>query len=330
MWLARARRLCGGVLVCCVLSSPALGAGAQAAGQLPLSLAWQAPQGCPDQVSVRAELERIARVQPGRTPSALIAEGSIARVEGGYTLSLRTERDGQVGERVLDARTCGSLARAATLVLALAFGEGVELRSIAEPAPEPEPKPEPRAAPAPTPAPPAPPPAAVPERVDLALDLSGVGALGWLPELAAGLGVGVGAGRERWELRLDLAALPHQRVARANEVHVRWWSLGGALSGCARLPLGPVLVAGCAGLDAALLSAAGEGSDADRQVLAPRYGVRLGGALSWPRTGRVALRLALDGSIALHALRFEVRNQGSVHEASRTLGLLRTGLLLRL
>jgi hypothetical protein len=105
------------------------------AQSLPLTLSWHAPKGCANKPEVLAELGRIARARPGRQIPALIADGRIVKVAGGYRLTLRTERDGRVGERTLGAAGCQALAREATLVLALAFGAGVELVEPTQPPP---------------------------------------------------------------------------------------------------------------------------------------------------------------------------------------------------
>lgn len=94
---------------------------------LPLDLDWNAPAGCASAEQIRAELGRIARVRPGRTVTRLSAHGRIDKAGDSYRLTLRTERNGQTGERALTAKECRSLEREVTLVLAVAFGEGVEL-----------------------------------------------------------------------------------------------------------------------------------------------------------------------------------------------------------
>jgi hypothetical protein len=94
---------------------------------LPLDLTWSAPPGCATTESIQRELGRIARVRPGRTVAQLTARGSIARTGASYRLTLHTEQNGVAGERSLVAKECRSLEREVTLVLALAFGEGVEL-----------------------------------------------------------------------------------------------------------------------------------------------------------------------------------------------------------
>jgi hypothetical protein len=100
---------------------------AQAADALPLELTWSAPPGCATADDVRHELGRIARARPGRTLPRVSADGRIERSGEAYRLTLHTVQNGVHGERSLVAKECRSLEREVTLVLALSFGEGVEL-----------------------------------------------------------------------------------------------------------------------------------------------------------------------------------------------------------
>ena len=98
-----------------------------AQSQLPLELDWDAPAECPSSAEVRAEVERIARVGPGYTLTPLVASARVERKAGHYGVELKTEHEGQRGQRGLSAADCRTLVRTVTLVLALAFGEGVEV-----------------------------------------------------------------------------------------------------------------------------------------------------------------------------------------------------------
>src|SRR5512139_886504 len=89
---------------------------------LPLELSWQAPSECPTASDVHAELARIASAAPGEDLQPLKADVAVAHSGARYTAQLRTEHEGLVGERTLQAEDCATLARSVTLVLALAFG----------------------------------------------------------------------------------------------------------------------------------------------------------------------------------------------------------------
>ncbi|HEX6240178.1 MAG TPA: hypothetical protein VFZ61_04775, partial [Polyangiales bacterium] len=95
---------------------------------LPLELRWQAPAECPASDAVEAELGRLARVRAGFALELLSAEVTVTRAVGSYQAHMRTLHAGQTGVRTLDARDCTTLVRTVALVLALTFGEGVELQ----------------------------------------------------------------------------------------------------------------------------------------------------------------------------------------------------------
>ncbi|HEY0713819.1 MAG TPA: hypothetical protein VGF45_14160, partial [Polyangia bacterium] len=111
----------------------ALGAPAVARAQVPLDLTWTAPAGCPTGDAVRAELQRVVRVRKGRTPPLLTVNAKIEQSGANWILHLKTKRDGVTGERRLQGGSCASLVGAATLVMALAYGEGVEIAPEALP-----------------------------------------------------------------------------------------------------------------------------------------------------------------------------------------------------
>lgn len=104
---------------------------ALAQAPLPLELTWTAPRECPTGDDVRAELARIANVKNGLSLRPLIARVDVGRRNTTYIAVLRTEHDGRAGQRQLEAASCPTLVRSVTLVLALAFGAGVEVRDVA-------------------------------------------------------------------------------------------------------------------------------------------------------------------------------------------------------
>ena len=119
---------------------------------VPFDFSWTAPETCPTRADVVAELSK-AVDSGGRELPPLTAHAVVVQDGATWRLELMTEMDGRRGTRLLEADSCEGLARAATLVLALTVGEGLERRRQAEV--------EARAAPPPPPKvpPPAPPPA---------------------------------------------------------------------------------------------------------------------------------------------------------------------------
>jgi hypothetical protein len=152
---------------------------------LALTLSWQAPTGCPDQASERAEIRR--RLAGADRPAAepIVANGEIRRDPTvGYVLSLRTVVGDTTGERVLSGQDCQQLAQAAALILAMLINP-----EAAQQAP-PSAPPAPAAPPSPPPPPPSPPP-----RSGLGVGLDALLATGVLPGLAEGLALRVFYGR---------------------------------------------------------------------------------------------------------------------------------------
>lgn len=188
-----------------------------------LALTWTAPEGCPDDAMVRAE---VVRLLGGAIPAGepVAAEGTTEATAGAFRLTLRTRMNDADGERVLEAAACGELADAAALIVALMIDpEAVAEAPSAEPGPEPEPElpdtrerrlevrtelatPDGPAEPEPEPAPePEPEPAPEPEPETLAgflalgggLDVGSVpGVSGWL-WLEGGFGIPILDGRLR-------------------------------------------------------------------------------------------------------------------------------------
>ncbi len=89
-----------------------------------VALIWIAPEQCPDERWVKAEVERLI----GRPLVTAEGEPTIAvhgilegTEKGGWVLRLRTVQAGNPGLRELEAEQCGTLAKAAALILALSI-----------------------------------------------------------------------------------------------------------------------------------------------------------------------------------------------------------------
>lgn len=86
-----------------------------------LSLTWQAPEECPDETFVRAEIDRL--LAEGPPPTAQIeAHAVVSRTsEGRWRVHIATVRDGVAGERSIEAASCRPLAEATALIVVLAI-----------------------------------------------------------------------------------------------------------------------------------------------------------------------------------------------------------------
>jgi len=246
-------------------------------------------------------------------------------------LSLHTEQNGVAGERTLVADDCRTLEREVTLVLALAFGEGVELLSEKEREPPPKSAPQ-RAAdatrpaeptgktaqkssPAPTSTVKAPPietTAAPKERLRAAV-LAGGGALfGTLPSPAGFVTAGATFGGRRLWLDARLLWIPRVEQTLARGVSARYVGFGGALSGCGALTPDPALSA-CLALEGAALGARSSGATESVQSIAPLFSVAPAVAWQWPSRGLLSLRLEAALHVALHEPRFVVLGLGDAY-----------------
>jgi hypothetical protein len=93
---------------------------------IPIELDWIAPPECPDRDAVRAEVLRLVGNAAASTRH-LTVHASIRPAEReGFVLSLKTDLDGETGERTLSGVSCQSLSDAAALMLALILNPDIE------------------------------------------------------------------------------------------------------------------------------------------------------------------------------------------------------------
>jgi hypothetical protein len=303
---------------------------------LPLELEWEAPPECASAEKIRSELTRIAHVRPGRTVAPLMARGRIEKASGSYRLSLHTEQGGVAGERTLVANDCRALEREVTLVLAVAFGEGVELVSEEErepsqigatpgaPTQKADGEPSPVERPTKTaPKPSSPPAASVPaspvnatspsgERLRAAALAGGGAFFGTLPSPAGFATAGAMIGGRRFWLDARLLWIPRVEQALPRGVRARYQGFGGALSGCAAIPAAPS-VSTCLSLTAAALSGRSSGATESVQSIAPLFSVAP--TIGWqiPSRGALSLRLEAALHVALSKPQFVVIGLGEGH-----------------
>jgi hypothetical protein len=316
---------------------------------LPLDLTWTAPEGCATADQIRAELGRIARVRPGRTVARVSAQGRIDKTGDSLRLTLRTEQGGTAGERTLLAKECRSLEREVTLVLAVAFGEGVEIvdtasgaagASESESAAGAGSQSEPSA----TPLPPKPPPAVAPVAApapkgaadapsssrrssslragDSATFHASAFAGGGvefrvLPSPAAFVVLGGDFGTRRFWLEPRAIWLPHVTGTSSHGIGARYDGFGGALSGCAALPPFAWAVSACIGGEATALRGRSTGASENDEAFAPLVGAAALVSWQWPSRGGVGLRLEAALHVAFNEPRFVVQGLGDVHQVPR-------------
>jgi hypothetical protein len=129
-------------------------------------LSWSAPDSCPDEASVRTDLDRRLAQSPPSDDPPVRANARVERRPGGaHELTLTFGPDGEGGRRTIVDPSCDELAAAAVIIVAIAVDPSVLERDAPEPDTpiEPEPAPTPDVAPTdaptlPEPAPPEPEP----------------------------------------------------------------------------------------------------------------------------------------------------------------------------
>jgi hypothetical protein len=321
---------------------------AQAQERLPLELTWQAPSECPSSGDVRAELERAARARPGFSLTPLVAQARVEHRGTSYATTLLTEHDGQHGERRLEAADCKTLVRTVTLVLALAFGAGVEVaqgavardETAAGPPAGEEPAPAegtPQSA-TPPPPPSTPNAAAVEARpteedladrnadagassdhagrasaLRLALFAGGGAQLGLMPSAAFSLSVGAELSAGAFSIGLRTTAWPGVTDGVAAKLSARFDGLAGALQGCGQLPLAALTLALCARAWAGALRGRSSGAAPDGSATAPWYALGSAVSLSWPNGQWLRVRIEAGLAASLDRPRFVIEGLRQVH-----------------
>ena len=85
----------------------------------PVELTWEAPKNCPQEPEVQQLLRAAVGTSSSEQTSPFRARGTIEPLDERYRLTLFIERRTTHGTRVIDSDDCRSLAKAATIVLAL-------------------------------------------------------------------------------------------------------------------------------------------------------------------------------------------------------------------
>ncbi|MEM6533451.1 MAG: hypothetical protein AAF654_12570 [Myxococcota bacterium] len=94
---------------------------------LDLTLQVDAPSACAGSAAVRSEVDRIVQPIPGRELPRLAVRIVIRRRDRQLQAMIEIERHGVLGVREFKGANCQALLDAAILVVALAFGDGVDI-----------------------------------------------------------------------------------------------------------------------------------------------------------------------------------------------------------
>ena len=251
---------------------------------LPLDFTWTAPEACPTQAQVVQQLNQAVDAG-GKELPPLTARAVVLQDGATWRLELMTEMDGRRGTRVLEADSCEGLARAATLVLALTLGEGLERRRQAQ-----------VEAKAVKPEPPPPEPPAPPSRQEARASLWAAGALGTDPLGALGPAVALGAGLQPGLLRIGArlqASFPRSTPFEGSGGDVQSLSFAADLEGCVAPTLHTLELAACASGGVTVLEATGQGTARDGHATIPLYSIGPSVSADWLLQRHAFLHLGL-------------------------------------
>lgn len=250
-----------------------------------MDLDWDSPPGCPDSTAVRAEVVRLT----GPTTQGsrhLKASASIQpAVGGGFTLSLATNVDGAIGERLLSGGSCESLSDAAALMLALILNPDLVIAQAPEPAPAQVDA--------------APPPAPRPRWQVGAYGGIHTGAIANMSSAFA-LSLGISFGRLSVRLMPGLSLPEDVFVDADQQLGGRLWTGTAGALGCVTEALGFLQVTPCIGFDVTRLSARGLGVLYPREATVYWSSAEAALLLGLPVGHGVQVELAGMGLVPLH------------------------------
>ena len=300
-----------------------------------LTLEWRAPAECPTGDAVEREVSRLLGGAAGARRLTAVAE--VTREGARWRVRLRTLSAENPGDRTMDSESCGELADATALVLAMAIdparvaansapsdvaveGKGVEAasptaNSDAFPAATASPSvsspiPRPRARP---PAPPFP-------RKTFALGAAARGDVGTLPNFAMGASLSFAWTPHALRLQASGTFLPANSARLLNGRGGTFDLFAAEGRGCYEVVAGVIELGPCAGFEIGALRGAGFGVRNDTPAYAFWSAVTAGGALAWRWTAAFALRLEGGVSFPLQRPEFVLAGLGAVHRPAGVLG----------
>lgn len=284
-------------------------------------LEWEAPEGCPQVDAVRARLAHAL----GRSDAALISvssvRGIVAAEASGYRLTLELVDAGQRSSRSLRSSDCDDLASAAALAIALAEHAATTPGAGADAAAAPATEPADASVTAPdsghdrgTAADDAADAAAATPRARWSVGPSAVLDVGALPEPALGLGLVGRVGLPALELDVHGTWLPSQQLGVGTGEAVELGLAAAGLRACLRRSLPALVLGGCVGTEAGLLSATGRGLEPERAVhdlwLAAGPAILARSAFAGP----LQLEMIVEPLLPLARKRYAVDESDVVHE----------------
>ncbi len=267
----------------------------------------------------------MTRVRPGRSLLPLRATGTITRRATSFHLALQLVRDEKPQTAEFESETCPPLGKAASLVLALAFGEGVELdledqletpavanAESLEPVPVQDAAGRERDAgqlmkqpglPA--------------RRLKVTPWASAVASSGFVGATGWGVEVGLGARGRSWSAFMRASAFPPARVASRHDVSAHLSALSATAAVCAGNDWPTLRIDGCLGFDAGAVRAHSSGAAREGDATAPWYALSPAVFALLPVSRPFALRAELAVLLPLATPRYDVAPHGTLYATSQ-------------
>jgi hypothetical protein len=304
-----------------------------------LTLEWRAPAECPDGKTVEREVSRLLGGAPAARPFTAVAE--VTHEDARWRVQLRTQSAENVGDRAIESETCGELADATALVLAMAIDParvaatraspvapaadaGIDVLTTVNVIPPSTPATASTAPTAVPTAPPSSPPRPPPPRRTFAIGPYVLGDVGALPN--PGVGPGLAFAWTPGALRLQLTGLFFPaNTARLPFSRGGTFELYGAhAAGCYEVLVDVFEIGPCVGVEVGALKGTGFGINKQTPALAFWAAPSVGGAFAWRIGSSFALRLELAALFPLQRPEFVLDGVGGVHRPAAVLG--RAGL----
>jgi hypothetical protein len=260
--------------------------------------------------------------------AALTAHAAITRTGDGYRLTLAVQRNGSERESHFESQSCAPLLKAATLVLALAFGDGTEpkparaartpARSSSAPEAERDVGAESRET------------RPEPARLRLLPWAGAVTSSGFVGPRALGAEVGLGLGSRYWTSFVRAYGFGPRVAAERDGVTAELSAALGALGGCGGMAWARLRVDGCLAFAVGAVRAHSRGAEHDGFVTLPWLALAPSLAALVPLPHPFALRAELALELPLAAARYDVAPLGTLYAASRIVPRSSLGIAVEL
>ena len=301
-----------------MLAGLAIGRPLRADAARPFDLVWSAPPSCPTSAEVEHEIERL--IGGARHPhTAVRARGEVTRHGDAYRVVIRIQDGERVSERSFDGATGRAIAKAGSLIIALAIEPNAGALAEAPPPAAPE-----------TPAPP-PPPIAPASATRAAL--GGVVMAGPAAEFrslpSVGLGFEVAGGLRLPHFSTELrtsATLPQPADVPSSVAPAaggRFFLITAGLRLCARIVRGGPELFACASGFFDWVHARGYGITAPSAANALTFAAALGPRVEFPLADALRGGFTGEATYAFGEASFRLDNVGNVHRTPRWGGAAR-------